>query len=114
MPWVGGAKVLDAQAWLQQQSYQAQVHKIFWPATQEKADNWSNGLMFGLPKRMTTLARRGYLTLIDLTYDMNGLKWKLFTLMVHDEYNSWHPGAHMLFSNKDTDIIAAFLRTIKR
>ncbi len=70
--------------------------------------------MFRLPKRISILARRGYLTLMDSTHDMNGLKWKLFTLIVRDEYNSWHPSAHMLSSNEDSDIVAAFLRTIKK
>lgn len=30
--------------------------------------------------------------------------------MIRDEYGSWIPGAHMLTSNEDGDIIGEFLR----
>jgi hypothetical protein len=34
--------------------------------------------------------------------------------MIRDEYESWIPGAHMLAGNEDGDIIAKYLRQIKR
>lgn len=58
--------------------------------------------------------RRGHLTLMDSTHSTNQLKWKLFTLMIRDEYGSWIPGAHMLADAEDGDIIGEFLRLIKR
>lgn len=58
--------------------------------------------------------KRGHLVLMDSTHNTNHLKWKLFTVMVRDECASWIPGAHMLTSNEDGDIIAAFLCQIKK
>ena len=56
------------------------------------------------------MLRRGYLVLMDSTHKSNHLDWKLFTIMVRDEYASWIPGAHMLSNHEDGDIIAQFLR----
>ena len=57
---------------------------------------------------------RGHLFLMDSTHNTNALKWKLFTVMVRDEYGSFWPCGHMLSSNEDADIVAAFLKVIKR
>ena len=60
-------------------------------------------------------AKRSRLSvLMNSTHNTNQLKWKLFTLMIRDECGSWIPGAHMLSSNEDGDIIGEFLRQIKR
>ena len=51
---------------------------------------------------------------MDSTHNTNALKWKLFTVMVRDEYGSFWPSGHMLSSNEDADIIAEFLKTLKK
>lgn len=73
----------------------------------------SHAVAFAKQSRLRTLMRRGHLTLMDSTHHTNALKWKLFTLMVRDECGSWIPGAHMLASNEDGNLIGAFLRIIK-
>lgn len=58
---------------------------------------------------MNILVFWGYLTLMDSIYDINKLKWKFFILIVCNKYNSWYLSTNILFSNKDSDIISAFL-----
>ena len=70
----------------------------------------SHAVAFAKRSRLRILMRRGHLTLMDSTHNTNHLKWKLFTLMIRDEYGSWIPGAHMLTTNEDGDIIGEFLR----
>ena len=72
----------------------------------------SYAIAFAKRSRLKILIKRGHLTLMDSTHNTNHLKWKLFTLMIRDEYGSWIPGAHMLASNEDGDIIGEFLRQI--
>lgn len=74
----------------------------------------SHAIAFAKRSRLLVLMKRGHLTLMDSTHNTNQLKWKLFTLMIRDECGSWIPGAHMLTSNEDGDIIGEFLRQIKR
>jgi hypothetical protein len=45
------------------------------------------GIVFVHPTRLERLTRYGYLSLIDSTYKTNQLEWKLFTLMVRDEFS---------------------------
>lgn len=70
-------------------------------------------LIVCLLARLRLLRRRGYLVLMDSAHNTNLLKCKIFTMMIRDEYASWMPGAHMLASNEDDDIIEAFLCQIK-
>jgi hypothetical protein len=51
---------------------------------------------------------------MDSTHKTNQLEWKLFTLMVRDQYACWHPVAHALLSNEFSELIAEFLLVIKR
>jgi hypothetical protein len=77
-------------------------------------DERSYAIAFARRSRLQMLMRRGHLTLMNSTHNTNHLKWKLFTVMIRDEYASWIPAAHMLASNEDGDIIAAFLRQLKQ
>jgi hypothetical protein len=43
---------------------------------------------------------------MNSTHNTNQLKWKLFTLMIRDEYDSWILEVHILTKNEDGDIIA--------
>jgi hypothetical protein len=72
------------------------------------------GIVFASPHRLARLARHGYLTLIDSTHKTNQLEWKLFTLMVRDEYSYWHPTAHGLLSHEFGELIAELLLVIKK
>jgi predicted nucleotidyltransferase component of viral defense system len=63
---------------------------------------------------LSILMRREYLTLMNSTHNTNQLKWKLFTLMIRDEYESWILEIHMLIDNENDDIIAKCLCQIKR
>jgi hypothetical protein len=72
------------------------------------------GIVFASPSRLARLARHGYLTLIDSTHKTNQLEWKLFTLMVRDEYACWHPAAHGLLSHEFGGLIAELLLVIKK
>jgi len=72
------------------------------------------GIVFADPARLLTLAKHGYLSLIDSTHKTNQLEWKLFTLMCRDEYASWHPIAHGLLSHEFGELIAELLLAIKR
>jgi len=71
------------------------------------------GLVFADPARLRTLEAHGHLSLIDSTHKTNQLEWKLFTLMVRDQYACWHPIAHALLSNEFGELIAEFLLAIK-
>ena len=51
---------------------------------------------------------------MDSTHDTNNIKFFLFTLMARTEHNKWLPCAHMLSKSEDGDIIAAFLKQVKR
>ena len=33
---------------------------------------------------------------MDATHNTNRLHWKLFTVMIRDEYGNWIPGVHIL------------------
>ena len=46
---------------------------------------------FAKRSRLKILIKRGHLTLMDSTHNTNQPKWKLFTLMIRDEYGSWIP-----------------------
>jgi hypothetical protein len=72
------------------------------------------GIVFADPARLKRLKRFGHLTLMDSTHKTNQLEWKLFTLMVRDQYACWHPVAHALLSNEFSELIAEFLLVIKR
>ena len=72
------------------------------------------GIVFADPARLRTLATHGHLSLIDSTHKTNQLEWKLFTLMVRDQYASWHPVAHGLLSHEFGELIAELLLAIKQ
>jgi hypothetical protein len=72
------------------------------------------GIVFAHPSRLKLLSRHGYLSLIDSTHKTNQLEWKLFTIMVRDEFGCWHPVAHALLSNEFGELIAEFLLVLKR
>ena len=46
------------------------------------------GIVFAHPARLEHLARYGHLSLINSTHKTNQLEWKLFILIVRDEYTS--------------------------
>ena len=73
----------------------------------------SYAVVFAKQSRLQVLTRRGYLSLMDATHNVDALDWHLFTIVIRTEYNSYLPCAHMVSSNEDGDIIAEFLRTIK-
>jgi hypothetical protein len=72
------------------------------------------GIVFAHPDRLQRLSRYGYLSLIDSTHKTNQLEWKLFTLIVRDEYGCWHPIAHSLLSHEFGELIAETLLAIKK
>ena len=72
------------------------------------------GIVFAQPARLDLLARFGYLSLIDSTHKTNQLEWKLFTLMIRDQYGSWRPVAHGLLSHEFGELIAELLLVLKR
>jgi MULE transposase domain len=72
------------------------------------------GIVFADSARLQTLATHGHLSLIDSTHKTNQLEWKLFTLIVRDQYASWLPVAHSLLSHEFGELIAKFLLAIKR
>ncbi|KAH8585869.1 hypothetical protein B0O99DRAFT_645992 [Bisporella sp. PMI_857] len=51
---------------------------------------------------------------MDSTHKTNQLEWKLFTLMVRDQYACWHSVAYALLSNEFGELIAEFLLVVKR
>jgi hypothetical protein len=51
---------------------------------------------------------------MDSTHKTNQLKWKLFTIIVRDNYGCWVPVAHALLSNEFGELIAEFLLLIKQ
>ena len=77
-------------------------------------DITGHGIVFAEPTRLGHLTRYGHLTLMDLTYKTNQLEWKLFTIMVRDEYACWLPIAHALMSHEFGELIAEFLLVIKK
>jgi hypothetical protein len=72
------------------------------------------GIVFAEPARLRTLATHGHLSLIDSTHKTNQLEWKLFTLMVRDQYACWRPVAHGLLSHEFGELIAELLLVLKR
>ncbi|KAH9203596.1 hypothetical protein DL95DRAFT_501919 [Leptodontidium sp. 2 PMI_412] len=72
------------------------------------------GLSFADPARLSTLEAHGHLSLIDSTHKTNQLEWKLFTLMVRDQYACWHPVAHGLLSHEFGELIAELLLVVKQ
>ena len=60
------------------------------------------------------MKRRGHLALIDSIYNINGLKWYLFTIAARSEHGRWILYAYMLAQYEDGDIVTAFLRQIKQ
>jgi hypothetical protein len=72
------------------------------------------GIVFAYPDRLQRLSRYSHLSLIDSTHKTNQLEWKLFTLIVRDQYTSWHPVAHSLLSHEFGELIAELLLVIKR
>lgn len=46
---------------------------------------------------------------MDSTHKANHLDYKLFTIMLRDEYANWIFGAHMLSNHEHGDNIAQFL-----
>ena len=106
-------QVSDAKEWLEKTGYMVHQADCLQPPVKDKPAKRSNGLIFALPRCLDVLRRRGYLTLMDATHDMNGLRWYLFTAMVRDEINCWHPSAHMLCDAQDSNIISRFLLKLK-
>jgi len=49
---------------------------------------YGRGIVFAYPARLERLAQYGHLSLIDSTHKTNQLEWKLFTLIVRDQYAS--------------------------
>ena len=72
----------------------------------------SYGLAFANKFRLAVLCRRGYFAVMDSTHKTNNLAWFLFNLMIRDEHGEWVPGAHILTSHQDSDIVAAGLREV--
>jgi hypothetical protein len=72
------------------------------------------GIAFADPARLRMLTAHGHLSLIDSTHKTNQLEWKLFTLMVRDQYACWHPVAHGLLSHEFGELIAELLLAIKQ
>jgi hypothetical protein len=72
------------------------------------------GLVFADPARLRTLETYGHLSLINSTHKTNQLEWKLFTLIVRDQYACWHPVAHALLLHEFGELIAEFLLAIKQ
>ena len=58
-------------------------------------------IVFGRRDLLAALKARGYLTPMDSTHQTNHQGWKLFTLMVRDEYGTWAPCAHCLSKFED-------------
>lgn len=46
----------------------------------------SEGLVFGHRERLRLLAKRGYLTLMDVTHNTNEMRWLLYTLMICQQH----------------------------
>jgi hypothetical protein len=122
-PWLNQRS--DAVEWLEKEGYRA----VGIQAMREKdgkpfsilililigiTGEESDGLVFGLPKRLETLTRRGYFVMMDSTHNTNYLGWFLYTLMARDECGIWIPTAHILTAREDSDIVAEGLRVVKR
>lgn len=87
-------------------SKQPNLRKIF---SQWKIDNCIfDGIVFGKFSRFKILMKRGYLTIVDVTHNINRLHWKWLTIMIKHKYGNWILGAHMLCEYKDGDIISVF------
>ena len=71
------------------------------------------GMAFAKLSRLQILVRWGHFSLMNSTHKVDALDWHLFTIIIRNEYGSYLPCAHMVFSNEDGNIIAEFLRTIK-
>jgi hypothetical protein len=63
-----------------------------WKVAQISATSLKNeegrGIVFADPARLSALVTHGHLSLIDSTHKTNQLNWKLFTLVVRDQYAS--------------------------
>jgi hypothetical protein len=83
-----------------------------WLASQISATSLDHvdgqGLVFADPARLRTLEAHGYLSLIDSTHKTNQLEWKLFTLIVRDQYACWHPIAYGLLSHEFGKLIISY------
>ena len=64
--------------------------------------------------RIEILKRRGHFALINSSYYINCLKWKLFTIIMRLAYNRWIFCVYMFTDYENGDITAAFLRTLKK
>ena len=64
----------EAVEWLETHGYHTCVHRTVRPAasTKEK-DGVTNGISFAMPHHLEVLRRRGYLSVMDATHDMNRL-----------------------------------------
>ena len=51
---------------------------------------------------------------MDSAHNSSYLEWKLFTIAARSEHGRWIPCAHMLPEYEDDDIVAAFLRKVKK
>lgn len=71
------------------------------------------GLAFAHPDRLKLLEKWGHLVLVDNTPNTNKLGWKLFAVMIRDQYGSWLPVAHGLLSNEFGEMISEFLLAVK-
>ena len=107
-------QISEARHFLEGEGYMTRIHEAYKPATKKEPEGMAHALSFGHPKRLRILRASGYLSLMDATHDMNSLRWYLFTIMVRDGCNMWHPCAHMLCDSQNSNIISQFLRTVKR
>ena len=60
------------------------------------------------------LIKWSHFNLMNSIHKMNVLNWHLFIIIIKNEYDNYLSYAHIIFSNKNENIIAEFLHTIKR
>ena len=70
-------------------------------------------VIFAKQFRLQMLIKRSYFNLMNATHNVDVLNWHLFIIVIRTEYNTYLSYVHMIFSNKNDDIIAEFLHTIK-
>lgn len=71
------------------------------------------GFAFAKENSLKALQRGGHLVLMDSTHKTTKYDWKLYTLLIRNEYGSWLPGGHFYVSGEDKHIVKAGLQQLK-
>lgn len=97
--------ILSATKFLEGRGYQVERFSIA---------KSSEGFCFASMDQLESLARYGWLTLLDSTHNTNKHSWRLFTLYVRNGYGCWSVGAHFFVSREDSETVAEGLKTTRR